>query len=565
MVFVPRRAFLTALWSLIKPYWVSERRAKGLTLLAATVALSLGIVYVNVRFAAWNNDFYNAIQEKQLATFYRLLGVFTGLAAAYIIMGVYRLYLTQMLQIEWRSWLTERYLSSWLGDRAYYRLQLLDHGTDNPDQRIAEDLKLFVDSTLTLGLGLLSAVVTLVSFVAMLWVISGPLTVPLGAGSLTIPGYMVWFAVVYAMVGSWLTHTIGHPLIGLQFAQQRVEADFRFSLVRVRENSEGVALYRGEAGELTGFRERFAHVIGNWWSIMKKQKQLTWFTTGYAQIAIIFPFLVAAPRYFSGAIALGGLMQIAVAFGQVQTALSWFIEAYTQFAAWRATVDRLTGFTAAIDAVHRPDATPAGQRIEGADDALTIEALSLMLPDGRPLATDTTLRFARGEHVLVRGPSGTGKSTLFRALAGIWPYWKGRIALPKGARLLFLPQKTYLPLGTLKAAIAYPLPAAQVDDDSVREALTAVGLPQLVGDLARVDNWSQVLSGGEQQRVAFARALINKPDWLFLDEATASLPDTDLYDVLHRRLAGTTLVSVGHQEALARHHARQFSWPPSRA
>ena len=560
-----RRQFLIAIWALIKPYWVSERRAKGLWLLGATVGLALGIVYVNVRLAAWSNEFYNAIQDKQLARFYVLLGHFTGLAAAFIAMSVYKLYLTQMLQIEWRSWLTEHYLGRWLGDRAYYRLQLLDRGTDNPDQRIAEDLKLFVDGTLSLGLGLLSAVVTLVSFVALLWSLSGSLTIPLGGMTVVIPGYMVWFALLYAAAGSVLAHLVGQPLIGLQFHQQRVEADFRFALVRLREHSEGVALYHGEAGELIGFRDRFAEVVTNWWSIMRKQKQLTWFTSGYAQAAVIFPFLIAAPRYFSGAITLGGLMQTSVAFGQVQTSLSWFIEAYTQFATWRATVDRLTGFTRAITQVRAEGAELAGDRVEGANDAVGVAHLSLMLPEGRPLVGDTTRTFERGEHVLVRGPSGSGKSTFFRALAGIWPYWKGRIVLPKGARLLFLPQKAYLPLGTLKATIAYPLAADAVSDADVRDALDAVGLAHLADGLTRVESWGQVLSGGEQQRVAVARALINKPEWLFLDEATASLPDAELYAVLRARLPDTTLVSIGHQDALARFHVRQLAWPPNDA
>ena len=336
--------FLTAFWALAKPYWVSEQRSKGLLLLGAVVGLSLGLVYLNVQFNSWYNDFYNAIQEKRADDFYRLLGYFTFLAFLFIGFAVYRIYLRQMLEIEWRKWLNERYLRDWLGERAYYKLQLLDRGTDNPDQRIAEDLRLFVQLTLQLGLGLLSAVVTLVSFVAILWTLSGPLAI-LG---ITIPGYMVWFALLYATLGTWLTHKIGRPLIGLEFERQRYEADYRFSLVRLRENSEGVALYRGEKEELVNFRERFAGVITNWWSIMRKQKQLGFFTVSYDQVAVIFPFLVAAPRYFSGAIQLGGLIQISQAFGQVQTSLSWFIDAYTMFAQWKATVDRLTGFSASL-------------------------------------------------------------------------------------------------------------------------------------------------------------------------------------------------------------------------
>jgi len=554
----PKR-FMAAFWALAKPYWFSEQRAKGLLLLAAVVGLTLGLVWINVEINLWYNKFYNAIQEKKLHEFYILLGRFTLLALAFIVMWVYRLYLQQMLQIEWRTWLNERFLGDWLRERAYYRLQLLERGTDNPDQRIAEDLRLFVDSTLSLALGILSAVVTLLSFVAILWTLSGALTL----GGVSIPGYMVWFAVLYAIVGSWLTHRIGRPLIRLGFEQQRFEADFRFALVRLRENSEGVALYRGERGELENFRERFAGVIGNWWSIMKKQKQLGWFTSFYGQLAVIFPFVVAAPRYFSGAMQLGGLMQTASAFGQVQGALSWFVDAYVQFASWKATVDRLIGFKAALDYARTEAERLDGDRVEGQRPELMLERLALALPQGKPLLAATTLELKRGEHVLVTGPSGAGKSTLFRAIAGIWPYWKGRIALPQGARLLFLPQKPYLPIGTLKYVVCYPAHEAGLSQDEVSDALRAVDLGQLAGGLERVENWAQVLSGGEQQRLAFARALLNRPDWLFLDEATASLPDdaqARLYRLLRERLPDTTVVSIGHRGSLAEFHDRHIAW-----
>ena len=550
--------FLTAFWALAKPYWVSEQRSKGLLLLGAVVGLSLGLVYLNVQFNSWYNDFYNAIQEKRADDFYRLLGYFTFLAFLFIGFAVYRIYLRQMLEIEWRKWLNERYLRDWLGERAYYKLQLLDRGTDNPDQRIAEDLRLFVQLTLQLGLGLLSAVVTLVSFVAILWTLSGPLAI-LG---ITIPGYMVWFALLYATLGTWLTHKIGRPLIGLEFERQRYEADYRFSLVRLRENSEGVALYRGEKEELVNFRERFAGVITNWWSIMRKQKQLGFFTVSYDQVAVIFPFLVAAPRYFSGAIQLGGLIQISQAFGQVQSSLSWFIDAYTMFAQWKATVDRLTGFSASLAAVRREADALDGDRVEGEDAALSLEGLALALPQGKPLLQSTTMELQQGNNVLVTGPSGVGKSTLFRALAGIWPYWKGRIRLPKGAKLLFLPQKPYLPIGTLKFAVCYPDDVASHSDEEVRETLRAVGLAHMGDELQRSENWAQVLSGGEQQRLAFARALLIKPDWLFLDEATASLPEDAqdaLYALIKDRLEGTTLVSIGHRSSLAQHHDQRFA------
>jgi len=544
--------FLKAFWALTKPYWVSEQRRAGLTLLAVVIGLALMGVWLEVQFNTWNRDFYNTFETKDQAEFFRQLGTFTLLAVIYIVNGVYRVYFQQMLMIEWRTWLTERFLDSWMRERAYYRLQLLDRGTDNPDQRIADDLNIFVDLTLSLSLGLLSAVVTLVTFVGILWSLSDALTV----FGVTIPGYMVWVAVVYAIVGTWLAHVIGKPLIQIGFDQQRYEADFRFSMARLRENTEGVALYGGEASELQNFRAGFRDVINIWWRKMVKQKQLGWFQLFYGQAAIIFPFLVASPRFFSGAMPLGGIFQIASAFGQVQTALSWFVNAYGAFANWKATVDRLVGFTESLEKA-REQKAEGERRVQGA--AVSMEGLQLSLPGGRPLLEDAALSLRRGEHVFVSGPSGAGKSTLFRMLAGIWPYWKGRLVLPEGARLLFLPQKPYLPLGTLKHAATYP--GEDLRDEEVLRALDAVGLGHKAGDLHRTENWSQVLSGGEQQRLAFARALLNRPDWLFLDEATSSLPEADqdaLYRQLQDRLPSTTLVSIGHRESLAQHHARRI-------
>jgi putative ATP-binding cassette transporter len=561
-----RKQFLSAFWALARPYWVSKERRTGLVLLAAVVALSLFLVWLNVQFNYWYKDFYNALQAKDEPEFWRQLLKFTVLAFTWIIAGVYEVYLQQMLLIEWRTWLNDRTLADWLKDRAYYRLQLLDRGTDNPDQRIAEDLRFFVEYTLSLGVGLISAVATLVAFVSILWTLSGVLSFTFAGTHLSIAGYMVWAAVLYAIAGSWLTHMIGRPLIRLNFDQQRFEADYRFSLVRLRENSEGVALYRGEAEETENFRTRFANVITNWWGIMRKQKQLGFFTSSYSQLAVVFPFVVAAPRFFSGAIALGGLMQIASAFGQVQNALSWFIGAYTQFASWKATVDRLTGFAASLSQVREEAARLDGERVEGAVSTLALDEVALALPQGRPLLAPTTLALKRGEHVLVTGPSGAGKSTLFRALAGIWPYWKGKIALPHGGRLLFLPQKPYLPIGTLKHAVCYPGDHKVIGDGEVREALSAVGLGRFADELDRNENWAQVLSGGEQQRLAFARALLNHPDWLFLDEATSALPDEDqaaLYRLLGERLPGTTLVSIGHRASLAGFHERRLAWQAS--
>lgn len=555
--------FLTAFWALAKPYWVSEQRKKGLALLAIVMALSLAIVWLEVQFNTWNRNFYNALEQKDQGAFFHQLWIFTIIAIFWIIARVYQIYLQQMLQIEWRAWLNEHFLADWLKDRAYYRLQLLDRGVDNPDQRIAEDLRLFVDNSLDLVLGLLSSVVMLVSFTVILWQLSGDFTL----GGVAIPGFMFWVALIYTGIGSWLTYKIGRPLVKLNFNQQRFEADYRYSLVRLRENSEGVALYRGEELELGTFRERFRNVIDNWWGIMRTRKQLNWFVSFFYQFSVPFPYLVASPKYFAGSVGMGYIFQVGNSFSNVRGALWWFIDAYTQLAAWKATIDRLTSFHDSLERVKSEARELGGERSEAPAPAIGVEALQLALPQGQPLLASTSIQFRPGEDVLVTGPSGAGKSTFFRAMAGIWPYWKGSVRLPQGARLLFLPQKPYLPIGSLKRAVAYPADTAGFSDAQVADALRAVGLAQLADDVGRSENWAQVLSGGEQQRLAFARALLNKPDWLFLDEATASLPEEAqdaLYRMLKQRLPRTTLVSIGHRESLRGHHERQFAWQGNR-
>jgi putative ATP-binding cassette transporter len=558
------RELLHDTWTLIRPYWASEDRWAGRGLLILVIGLNLGIVYLNVLFNRWNNAFYNALQDKDYAVFWSQLFRFTWLAALFIVVAVYQLYLNQMLQIRWRRWLTERYLGAWLADGAYYRMQLTTSDTDNPDQRIAEDLRLFVSATLTLGIGGLRAVVTLVAFIGILWGLSGSLIIPLGAGW-TIPGYMVWAALLYAIAGTWLTNLIGRPLVGLNFDQQRYEADFRFGLVRFRENAEGVALYRGEADELRSFRERFAAVVNNWWGIMRRQKRLTWFTAGYGQAAVIFPFVVAGPRYFRGEIALGGLMQIASAFGQVQDSLSFIVSAYPDLAQWRSVVQRLVGFERALARMRADAARDGVRRSPGAGETLALDRVDLKLPGGQPLLEAATLDFQPGDSALISGPSGAGKSTLFRAIAGIWPFGTGAISLPRDGRVLFLPQKPYLPIGTLREVVGYPSPAGGLDDAALREALEAVGLPELIGRLDEPAHWALALSPGEQQRIAFARALVQKPAWLFLDEATSALDEASeirLYTLLRERLPGVTLVSVGHRSTLRPFHARNLVVTP---
>ena len=555
-------AFLRAVWILARPYWFSQERWAARGLLLAIISLDLGLVFINVLLNEWNNLFYNSLQERDAAVFTEQIIRFSFLAAIYIVMAVYNLYLNQMLHIRWRRWLTENYLKDWLAEQTYYRLSFNTPPTDNPDQRIADDIRIFVSLTLSLSLGLLSALVTLGSFLAILWELSGALTLPDWAGGWAVPGYLVWVALLYAIVGTALTHWIGKPLSQLNFDQQRYEADFRFSLVRLRENAEGVALYGGEADESRAFRLRFGSVVRNWWSIMRCQKRLTWFTSGYAQVAVIFPYVVVAPRYFSGAIQLGGLMQTASAFRQVQESLSWFIDFYVKLAEWRATVERLTGFQSAIAATHAATHQASSlHRDHSAAAALICDALTLTRPhslthSGTPLL-QADLHIPAGARVLISGASGSGKSTLFRALAGLWPFGSGAIHLPAGARLLFLPQKPYLPIAPLRSVVTYPAGESGFDDTHVHEALCACGLPALAEDLDATAHWEQCLSPGEQQRIAFARALLLRPDWLFLDEATSALDagwESTLYQLLRQRLPDTTVISIGHRASLTAFH-----------
>jgi putative ATP-binding cassette transporter len=561
-----RHYFLKDAWRLSRPYFVSDEKWQAWSLLIVIIALNLTLVVMTVILSFWNRQFYNALQVKdwrvfvELLFFYRrtdsgLMPGFCEIAAVYVVTAVYRTYLNQWLQIRWRRWLTRRFLDEWLADRAYYRISLTtDHatvGTDNPDQRIAEDLRDFVDGTLSLGIGLLTNVVSLFSFVGILWNLSGDY--PLFG--ITIPGYMVWVALIYAVLGSTLTHFVGRPLIALNFHQQRVEADFRYALVRLRENVEGVALYGGEAEEKLNLKDRFAQVIDNWWVIMRRTKLLNSLIAGYNQVAIIFPVIVAAPRYFSGQLGLGGLTQTADAFGNVQASLSWFISVYAALAGWRATVERLTSFHHAI-VVARSAAESGIMRPAAAGDSMRLCELTLSLPDGNMLLDAANITFAPGRSVVVTGRSGSGKSTLFRAMAGIWPFGSGNVQMP-AARCLFVPQRPYIPQGTLRRVICYPGAPDAYDPADIVQALTDAGLSDFVPSLDHDEEWARRLCGGEQQRIALARVLLARPAWLFLDEATASLDPTsqgEFYRMLRQRLPEMTIISIAHRPAVAAFH-----------
>jgi putative ATP-binding cassette transporter len=550
-------AFSGAAWRLVAPYWQSEERWRARLLLGVIVALTLGLVFILVQLNEWNREFYEALQNHDFAAFGPLLLRFTAYASVYIIGAVYKLYFTQMLEMRWRVWLTRHFVTAWLSEHVYYHLELQPRGTDNPDQRIAEDLRLFTTSTLELSLGLLSSGVTLASFVVILFTISGDLEV----GGVTIPGYMVWAALAYALGGSLVARWIGGPLIGLNFRLQRNEADFRFNLVRIREHAEGVAFYRGERVESAGLMDAFERIRLTWWALMVATKRLMFFSVGYNQVAVIFPILVAAPRYFSGEISLGVLMQIANAFGQVQGALSWFVDSYRDLASWKASTDRLltfqNGIREALVAARHPDLVVRHEQYR----AIRSECMDLCLPTGRQLLTNASFSFEPGDRVMVTGPNGCGKSTLFRAIASIWPFGRGVISVPANAHMLFLPQRPYLPIASLRAAVSYPARDGEFPDCQIDQALEAVGLGRFRDQLSEIQDWGARMSGGELQRMAFARVLLHRPDWVFLDEATSALDEAgerQMYELLERHVPRSTVVSIAHRPQVAAFHLTHF-------
>ncbi len=536
----------------------------GTAFVALLIALNLFQVALNVRLNFFSRDMFNALEAKDAGAFwYQLFVIFAPIAAVFVVTALAEVLMQNVLQIRWRAYLNTYYVGEWLRDGAHYRMQLLGREADNPDQRISEDLRKFVESTYSLSIGLLNQAATLVSFIAILWTISRGFTFP--GTDVVVPGLLVWICAAYAILGTWLTHLIGRPLIGLSFQQERVEADYRFSLARLREYTEQVALLSGERAEEQGLGRRFGSIVDNYMRIVIRLLKLRTFTFAYFQANVVVPYILTAPYYFVGRITLGQMQQVVGAFSRVESALTYFITIYTTLADYKAVLDRLTSFENAIASAQR---VGGESKIALAPDLgrdLTLKGLDLRLPDGRRLMQADGVSFRGGETTLLTGPSGSGKSTLFRAIAGIWPFGEGQVAMPQGASMMLLPQRPYIPVGTLRGAVAYPGVETTYDDGAIREALKAARLPHLVDRLDEERSWAQTLSLGEQQRLAVARALLAKPDWLFLDEATAALDEPTeeaIYRLLKERLPGTTVVSIGHRSTLAAFHDRRIDMRP---
>ena len=551
-----------------KAWLTAPDRGNARWMIAGVFALTLAQVGIQIRFNVWNRDFFDALDKRDASAFETQILIFLGLAALSMACAVYQLYLKQLIQLTWREWLTRRLTALWLQNGRHYQLEMGATEASNPDQRIAEDVRISTELAVEFTVGLLISVTMLMAFIGILWQLSGALNMGFIGINVDVPGYMVWAALIYAIAGSVLTYLLGRPLIGHNINRTGAEGDFRFGLTRARESAEGIALIRGEVDERRGLTVLFGEVRRTVQNVLRSQRNLMWLTSAYGTLAMIFPTVVAAPAYFSGAITLGGLMQIGAAFGQVQGALNWFVANFPQIAEWRSAVARVTQFTDALEdleSLHSDEAQPTiavHASEEGAEEKLVFKALEIAFADGTTVIADASAEIAPGERVLIKGESGSGKSTLFRAIGGIWPWGAGEIVIPPREAMAFLPQRPYLPLGTLETALCYPQWPSDFTAEEKTAALGQVGLQHLDSRLEDTERWDRILSLGEQQRLAFARLLLQKPRWIFLDEATAALDEANqdqMMQLLVDNLGGSTLVSIGHRPGLEAFHTRTLT------
>jgi putative ATP-binding cassette transporter len=535
-------------------------------LLALAVSLELLAVYGNFVLGDAQRRIFDALQDRAAPAFFAGVGMFAVVVLAFVLVSTYRIYVRQALEIRWRTWLTDHLLDEWISPHACTGMETVHAEADNPDQRIAEDVRNYVASALGLSLSLLAALATLVSFAGLLWQMSSRWPVQIGSVHFEVPGFMMWIAFAYAVLSSWITHRVGRKLVPINFDKLRYEADFRFGLVRFRENAEEIGLAGGEQFEEQSAVARFGKIVDNWWQLIRAQRNLTLAQTGIGQLNGVVPLLVAAPGYFLGNLTLGRVAQTQFAYGQVSGALAWFVNAYQEIASWRASIERLVTFTDAMEDVRSRFAGSDGLCVEsGEHDAVEFVDLELTRPDGRALLDAGTVSVEPGDRVAVVGPSGAGQTTLFRALAGRWSHGSGHIAMPPRARTMFLSPQPYLPIGPLRAALSYPSPDGSFTDDAIGEALQQVGLGHLATRLDESDHWEKSLSSGEQQRLAIARALLHEPEWLFLDDATAALDEDAekrIYEFIEQRLPRSAIVSIAHRASVARYHARRWTLVP---
>lgn len=558
-----RGVVLRSAWRIAREYWFSEDMWAAWRLLIVVISLNLALVYITIRINLWHSVFYQVIQDYNYAGFLNSVVQFAVLASMFTIMRGIQVYARMQLHINWRRWMTDKYLTEWLHQKTYYRLQLMaGSDADNPDQRISEDIELFVGLTLRLSLDLFQDVLTVSSFIVILWNLSGVIYLSVFDSQVPIYGYLVWAALVYAVIGTFWTIKVGRPLVQLDYDQQRYEADFRYSLVRVRDNAESIAFYEGEGQEKNHCFRHFQNIISNYKKIITVRKNLMWLTTGYSQVAVIFSILVASPRYFYNEIHLGQMFQIIDAYNHVQVGFSFIIDSFSRLAQWRAVVNRLNNFILFMETVRLEDDSYKRTINRRSKHEFEVNNVSVFRPDGYKLVQNITLHIKRGDHILVAGPSGCGKSTLLRTFAGLWPYTTGNLNIPSEGKVLFIPQRTYMPIDELRKVLLYPGMPRKLRDHELVEALVACRLSHLTNKLDDSLDWGQALSLGEQQRIAFVRTLLMQPEWLFLDEATSALDEGTehaVYELILKHLRKTAIISVGHRSTLVKYHDHRLN------